>query len=58
MCGLQFKMDELVASLYPDLPDILCISEHYLKSMQIQLILCEEYNLGTEFCRQSFHVYS
>jgi exonuclease III len=48
-------MDELVASLYPDLPDILCISEHHLKSMQIQLILCEEYNLGTEFCRQSFH---
>jgi hypothetical protein len=55
ICGLQLKMDELVASLYPDLPDILCISEHHLKSMQIQLILSEEYNLCTEFCRQSFH---
>jgi hypothetical protein len=49
ICGLQLKMDELIASLYP------CISEHHLKSMQIQLILSEEYNLGTEFSRQSFH---
>jgi exonuclease III len=55
ICGLQFKTDELVASLYPDLPDILCISEHYLNSIQIQLISPEEYNLGAEFCRQSFH---
>jgi hypothetical protein len=38
ICDLEFKFDELLASLYLDLPDILCISEHHLNSMQIQLI--------------------
>jgi hypothetical protein len=28
ICGLQCKMDELVASLYPDIPHVMCISEH------------------------------
>jgi hypothetical protein len=55
ICGLESKFDELLASLYPDLPDILCTSEHHLNSMQIQLISSEEYSLGAEFCRQSFH---
>jgi hypothetical protein len=41
--------------LHPELLDILCISEHHLKSMQMQLISLEEYNLGSEFCRQSSH---
>jgi hypothetical protein len=55
ICGLGSKTDELLASLYPNLPDILCISEHYLNLMQIQLISMEDYRLGAEFCRQSFH---
>jgi hypothetical protein len=55
ICGLQFKIDELVACLYPDIPDIVCISKHHLNSEQIQLISLEEYNLNAEFCRQSFH---
>jgi exonuclease III len=55
ICGLGSKTDELLASLYPNLPDILCISEHHLNSMQIQLISMEDYRLGAEFCRQFFH---
>jgi exonuclease III len=55
ICGLEFEFEELLPSLYLDLPDILCISEHHLNSMQIQLISLEEYSLGAEFCRQSFH---
>jgi hypothetical protein len=42
ICRLQFKIYELVAFLYPELPDILCISEHHLKSMQMQLVSLEE----------------
>jgi hypothetical protein len=53
--GLQHKSDKLLASLHPDLPDVLCITEHHLNSMQLQLVSLEEYNLATEFCRQSFH---
>jgi hypothetical protein len=55
MCGLQLKSDELLVSLYPELPDILCITEHHLNTMQIQLVSLDEYNHGTEFCRQTFH---
>jgi hypothetical protein len=44
--GLEPKFDELVASLYPDLPDILYITEHHLNSTQIQIITSEEYSLG------------
>jgi hypothetical protein len=38
ICGLGSKTDELLASLYPNIPDILCISEHHLNLLQIQLI--------------------
>jgi hypothetical protein len=55
ICGLQYKSDELVVSLYPELPDILYIPEHHLNAMQMQIVSLNEYNLGTEFCRQSFH---
>jgi hypothetical protein len=55
ICGLQSKSDELLVSLYPELPDILCITEHHLNAMQIQLVSFDEYNLGKEFCTQIFH---
>jgi hypothetical protein len=35
ICGLQHKSDELLASLHPDLPDVLCITEQHLNSMQL-----------------------
>jgi hypothetical protein len=54
ICGLQGKMDELVASLYPDLPHVMCISEHHLNNMQIKLITMDEYKRCTEYCGQSF----
>jgi hypothetical protein len=53
ICGLQFKSEELLVSLYPEL--ILCITEHHLNTVQIQLVSLDEYNLGTEFCRQTYH---
>jgi hypothetical protein len=55
ICGLRFKSGELLVSLYPELPDILCITEHHLNTMQIQLVSLDEYNLGTEICRQTYH---
>jgi hypothetical protein len=47
-------MDELVASLYPDIPHVMCISEHHLNHVQIQLITTDEYKRCTDYCRQSF----
>jgi exonuclease III len=54
ICGLGSKTDKLLASLYPNLPDILCISEHHLNLLQIQLISMDDYRLGAEICRQFF----
>ena len=35
ICGLRGKMDELISSLSPNSPHILCFSEHHLKKFQL-----------------------
>ena len=55
ICGLGSKMNDLLVSLYPNLPHILCLTEHHLRQFQIQHITMDDYNLGAEFSRQSFH---
>jgi exonuclease III len=49
------KTNEIVTSLYPNFPYILCFAEHHLKQMQINHISIETYNLGANFCRGSFN---
>ena len=44
--------NELIASLYPIFPPILCFSEHHLKQIEINLICTDNYNLGANFCRE------
>jgi hypothetical protein len=36
ICGLGSKMNDLLISLYPNLPHILCLTEHHLRQFQIQ----------------------
>ena len=55
ICGLGTKMNDLLASLYPNLPHILCLTEHHLRQFQIQYVTMDDYNLGAEFSRRSFH---
>jgi hypothetical protein len=55
ICGLGTKMNDLLASLYPNLPHILCLTEHHLRQFQIQHITTDDYKLGAEFSRRSFH---
>jgi hypothetical protein len=55
ICGLVNKANEIVTSLYPNFPHILCFTEHHLKQMQINHISIENYNLGAIFCRGSFN---
>ena len=38
--GLLNKLEELISFMYPDFPQVLCLTEHHLK-------------LGTKFCRES-----
>jgi len=46
------ETNNLIASLYPNFPPILCFSEHNLKQSEINHISKENYNLGINFCRE------
>jgi hypothetical protein len=35
ICGLGSKSNDLLVSLYPNLPDILCLTDHHLKTVSI-----------------------
>jgi len=54
ICGLGSKANDLLASLYPNLPHILCLTEHHLRQFQLQLITLDSYVLGVEYSRRSF----
>jgi len=54
ICGLAPKTNDLLISLYRNLPHILCLTEHHLRQFQIQHITMDEYILGAEFSRRSF----
>jgi len=49
ICSLGSKTNDLLVSLYPHLPYILCVMEHHLRQFQIQHITMDDYNLGAEF---------
>jgi hypothetical protein len=51
--GIRDKTNELINSLFPELPEILCVMEHHLKEHEFERILIEHYNLGSKFCRKN-----
>jgi hypothetical protein len=53
ICGLGSKTIDLLAALYPNLPHILCLSEHHLSQFQLQHITMDDYILGAAYSRQS-----
>ena len=55
ICGLGSNTNDLRVSFHPDLSYILCLTEHHLRQFQIQHVTMDDYNLGTEFSRRSFH---
>ena len=54
ICGLGSKANDLLVSLYPDLPHTLCLTEHHLRQFQLQLRTLDSYVLGVEYSRRSF----
>ena len=55
ICGLGTKTNDLLASLYPNLPYILCLTEPHLRQFRIQHMTMDDYNLGADFSRLCFH---
>jgi hypothetical protein len=52
--GLQGKANELISSLFPELTHLLRLTEHNLVNSELDHTLIEPYNLGAEYCRQTF----
>ncbi|XP_033609318.1 uncharacterized protein LOC117282711 isoform X2 [Cryptotermes secundus] len=51
--GLRDKNNELFGSLLPELPHILCLTEHFLSNQEIICLTIDHYVLGAEFCRKT-----
>ena len=51
--GLKFKVNELMLSLFPEKPHLICLSEHHLKSNGINNNYIPDYNRGANYCRSS-----
>jgi hypothetical protein len=51
--GIRNKTNEIINSLLPELPKILCITEHHLKEHELERISIDHYNLGAKFCRKN-----
>ena len=51
--GLRDKNNELFGSLLPELPHILCLTEHFLTNQEIICLTMDHYMLGAEFCRKT-----
>jgi exonuclease III len=52
ICGVREKTEELMNSLFPRFPNVLCFSEHNLKQTELEHNL-EGYKLGAAYCRKS-----
>ena len=52
--GLKSKVDELSNSLFPDYPNIMCLTEHHLKDYEIDNLPIHQFKLGSKFCIHKF----
>jgi len=52
--GISSKIDEFQVSLYHNRPQVICLTEHHLKTEEITNINLDQYKLGTFFCRQEY----
>jgi len=52
--GLKGKIRQLSTILYSELPHILCITEHHLKDLEMDMMTIDYYKLGTKFYRHQY----
>jgi hypothetical protein len=50
--GIKDKTSELIGSMLPMLPQVVCLTEHHLKDHEIENISMPYYTLGAKFCRK------
>ena len=49
--GLRDKTSELLGSILPKLPHVVCLTEHHLREQEIENLSIAHYTLGAKFCR-------
>ena len=52
--GLRYKTNELLSHIYPDLPQLLCFTEHHMRLEELQQVSMNEYKLAANFCRTAY----
>jgi hypothetical protein len=52
--SLKYKTNELLSDLYPDFPHVLCITEHSMNSLVMNIVTIDYYSIGSVYCRNSF----
>jgi hypothetical protein len=52
--GLTNKIYEFLISLPFNAPQVICVTEHHLKTEEIDNANFEQYTLGSAFCRKTF----
>jgi hypothetical protein len=50
--GLRNKINELLCSLHPVLPHILCLTEHHMTQLELDHVHIENFKLGAKYCRK------
>jgi hypothetical protein len=51
--GLGNKTNELLESVLPKLPHVICLTQHHSKEHEIKTVSIDHYILGAKLCRQS-----
>ena len=52
--GLFHKTDEFLNSITSTSPHVLCLTEHHLRTEEIEMINLTHYVLGAQYCRHSY----
>jgi exonuclease III len=52
--SLRTKTYELLSHLYPELPHVICLTEHHLNIVEKNYVNLEGYTIGAQFCRSLF----
>jgi hypothetical protein len=52
--NLRNKTQELLAHLHPNLPHVICLTEHHLHTQEVGCVNMENYTIGAQFCRSEY----
>ena len=51
--GMRNKTIELIGFMLPKLPQIVCLTGHHLKELEVENLSMDYYTLGAKFCRKN-----